>query len=210
MTGLRVKQKADRTGRILAAASALFRTHGYDAVRIEDIAAVAEVSAGTCYNYFSTKGDLLMAIVSMEVEEVVTAGSALVEAPPPDVASALGGLVRLYYDHSLHYLSKEMWRKAMALSIEAPESPFSQRYSALDAMLSGQVCALISALKAHGLTQPSVDPAVLGNIAFSALNHLFIAFVKDEAMPLCRLHMLSDAQTASLARLISRTSPNLH
>ena len=56
-------------------------------MRIEDIAAAAEVSAGTCYNYFSTKGDLLLAIVSMEVEEVVDGGRALVETPPPDAAT---------------------------------------------------------------------------------------------------------------------------
>jgi AcrR family transcriptional regulator len=203
MTGLRERQKADRTRRILEAASSLFRAQGYDAVRMEDIAAAAEVSAGTCYNYFSTKGDLLLAIVSMEVEEVVTAGSALVETPPPDAATALGGLIGLYYDHSLHYLSKEMWRKAMALSIEAPASPFSQRYTELDAMLSAQVSDLIGSLKARGLTRPAVDPAVLGQIVFSALNQLFIEFVKDEAMPLARLHALSAAQTANLAGLMA-------
>ncbi len=113
MTGLRERQKADRSVRILKAASDLFRAQGYDAVRIEDIAAIAEVSTGTCYNYFSTKGDLLLAIVSMEVEEVVEAGRALVESPPPDISKALGGLIRLYYDHSLMYLSRcggKPWR----------------------------------------------------------------------------------------------------
>jgi AcrR family transcriptional regulator len=203
MTGLRERQKADRTRRILEAASSLFRAQGYDAVRMEDIAAAAEVSAGTCYNYFSTKGDLLLAIVSMEVEEVVTAGRALVETPPPDAETALGGLIGLYYDHSLHYLSKEMWRKAMALSIEAPGSPFSQRYTELDAMLSAQVSDLIWSLKARGLARHSVDPVVLGQIVFSALNQLFVEFVKDEAMPLDRLHAQSAAQTANLAGLMA-------
>jgi len=203
MTGLRERQKADRTRRILEAASSLFRAQGYDAVRMEDIAAAAEVSAGTCYNYFSTKGDLLLAIVSMEVEEVVSVGRALVEAPPPEIADALGGLIRIFYDHSLHYLSKEMWRKAMALSIEAPDSPFSQRYTELDGMLSAQVSDLICTLKARGLTRPSLEPAVLGQIVFSTLNQMFIEFVKDETMPLARLHLLSGAQTASLARLMA-------
>jgi AcrR family transcriptional regulator len=91
MTGLRERQKADRTRRILEAASSLFRAQGYDAVRIEDIAAAAEVSAGTCYNYFSTKGDLLLAIVSMEVEEVVEVGARGGRGPPPDVARRLAG-----------------------------------------------------------------------------------------------------------------------
>ena len=61
------------------------------------------------------------------------------------------GLIRVYYDHSLHYLSKEMWRTAMALSIEAPGTPFSQRYTRLDAMLAAQVRDLIAALQARSL-----------------------------------------------------------
>ncbi len=202
MTGLRERQKADRTGRILDAASRLFRAQGYDAVRIEDIAAAAEVSAGTCYNYFSTKGDLLLAIVSMEVEEVVDAGRTLVENPPASTALALGSLIRLYYDHSLHYLSKEMWRKAMAFSIEAPGTPFSQRYTELDAMLSAQVCDLIGALQRRGLARPDLEPATLGQIVFNTLNQMFIEFVKADAMPLADLHRTSDAQTESLAVLM--------
>lgn len=202
MTGLRERQKADRTRRILEAASQLFRAQGYDAVRIEDIAAAAEVSAGTCYNYFSTKGDLLLAIVSMEVEEVVEAGQTLVANPPADIGRALSGLIRLYYDHSLHYLSKEMWRKAMAFSIEAPGTPFSQRYTELDAMLAAQVCDLLTALKARGLTRPDIDPVTLGQVVFNSLNQMFIEFVKADAMPLADLHRASDAQTSSLARLM--------
>lgn len=203
MTGLRERQKADRTSRILQAASALFRAQGYDAVRIEDIAAAAEVSAGTCYNYFSTKGDLLLAIVSMEVEEVVEAGRAVVESPPASAEKALGGLIRLYYDHSLNYLSKEMWRKAMAFSIEAPDTPFSQRYTELDALLSAQVCDLITALQSRHLARPDLDPKIIGQITFNTLNQMFIEFVKAEAMPLADLHRASDAQTTILAALIS-------
>lgn len=202
MTGLRERHKADRTLRILEAASALFRSQGYDAVRIEDIAAAAEVSAGTCYNYFSTKGDLLLAIVSMEVEEVVDAGRALVVNPPPDVADALVGLIRVYYDHSLHYLSKEMWRKAMAISIEAPATPFSRHYTSLDAMLSGQVCDLLQALKARRQTRGDLEPVTVGQIVFHSLNQLFIEFVKDDAMAIPDLLRVSEAQTRSLAMLM--------
>ncbi len=202
MTGLRERQKARRTGRILDAASQLFRDQGYDAVRIEDIATAAEVSVGTCYNYFSTKGDLLLAIVSMEVEEVVDAGRVVIDNPPASTADALGGLIRIYYDHSLNYLSKEMWRKAMALSIEAPDTPFSQRYTALDALLSAQMCDLLAALKARGLTRPDVDSATLGQIVFNSLNQMFVEFVKADAMPLADLHRASDAQTACLAALM--------
>ena len=137
--GLRARGKAHRTSKMLAAASQLIREQGYDQTRIEDIAALAEVSVGTFYNYFSTKGDLLLAIVSMEVEEVLTQGDTIVANPPGDAKQTLRALIGGYFDHSLVYLSKEMWRRAMAISIETPDTPFSRRYTELDALLRQQV-----------------------------------------------------------------------
>ena len=202
MTGLRERQKADRTRRILEAASQLFRAQGYDAVRIEDIAAAADVSAGTCYNYFSTKGDILLAIVMMEVEEVIDAGRAVVADPPANVAEALDRLIRIYYDHSLLYLTKELWRRAVALTVEAPETPFSQRYLALDAKLTAQVRDLVIALQARGSARRSLDAEALGGILFSQLNQAFISFVTQDAMPLDDLHRMSRRATDQLALLI--------
>jgi len=203
MTGLRERQKADRTRRILEAASTLFRAQGYDAVRIEDIAAAADVSVGTCYNYFSTKGDILLAIVSMEVEEVIEGGRAVVADPPAEVAGALDRLIRIYYDHSLLYLTKELWRRALALSVEAPETPFSQRYLALDAKLAAQVGDLVVALQSRGSVRRGLDPEALGGILFAQLNQAFIAFVTQDAMPLADLHRTSRRATDQLALLIA-------
>lgn len=203
MAGLRERQKADRTRRILEAASSLFRAQGYDAVRIEDIAAAADVSAGTCYNYFSTKGDILLAIVSMEVEEVIDAGRAVVADPPADVAEALDRLIRIYYDHSLLYLTKELWRRALALTVEAPETPFSQRYLALDAKLAAQVGDLVVALQSCGSVRRGLDPEALGGILFAQLNQAFIGFVTQDAMPLADLHRTSRRATDQLALLIA-------
>ena len=94
MSGLREKQKADRDQRILGAATRLFREEGYDRSKIETIAAEAEVSIGTVYNYYRNKGDLLVAIVSMEVNEVLRAGAAVVADPPSEVAAAVDRLVQ--------------------------------------------------------------------------------------------------------------------
>lgn len=203
MTGLRERQKADRTQRILQAASRLFRGHGYAPVRIEDIAAAADVSAGTCYNYFSTKGDILLAIVAMEVEEVIGAGAAVVSDPPRHVAEALDRLTHIYYDHSLEYLSKEMWRAAMALSIEAPDTPNGARYSELDRRLSAQVTDLIAALQAHGVVRADLDAGPMGELLFNNLNQMFIDFVKDDAMTLDHLKARVTAQTRPVATLIA-------
>lgn len=203
MAGLRERQKADRTRRILEAAAGLFREVGYDAARIEDIAERAEVSVGTFYNYFENKGDILLATVGMEVEEVLVAGEAIVADPPPNVLDALTKLIDQYYDHSLVYLSKEMWRTAMAISIQQPETPFSKRYTALDARLCSQVSTLIQRLQRKGAVIAGIDVGAVGSMVFNNLNMMFTEFVRDEAMPLSRLKDDVARQNRPLAMLIA-------
>ena len=203
MAGLRERQKADRERRILEAATSLFREVGYDAARIEDIADRAAVSVGTFYNYYQNKGDILLAAVGMEVEEVLAAGDAIVADPPLDVLEALSRLINQYYDHSLVYLSKEMWRTAMALSIQQPETPFSKRYTALDSRLCTQVSTLIQRLQRKGIVVAGLDTAAVGAMVFNNLNMMFTEFVRDEAMPIDRLKDDVARQNRPLASLIS-------
>jgi AcrR family transcriptional regulator len=203
MTGLRAQKKADKNRRILEAATILFRDVGYDSARIEDIAEMAGVSVGTFYNYFKNKGDILMATVSMEVEEVLAAGDAIIARNHDEVAPALSELIGKYYDHSLTYLSKEMWRMAMSLSIAQPETPFSKRYTALDHRLSKQVCDLIRALQQRGIVREEVDCDAMGELVFNNVNMMFIEFVKDEEMDVDGLKAEVAKQNLPVAKLMS-------
>lgn len=198
--GLRERSKADRTDRILAAATRLFREAGYDSAKIEDIATAADVSVGTLYNYFKTKGDILMAIVTMEVEEVLSEGEAVADTPGLSLPDAANRLIDGYFDHSLTYLSKGMWRRAMSLSILAPDTRFSQRYTCLDARLSGQVAALIARFQAAGQVCPAVPPVVAGEVIFNNLNNMFIEFVKSDTMTMDDLKSRTAAQTSLILR----------
>lgn len=209
MSGLRAQNKADRSRRILESASRLFREAGFDAVRIEDIAQDAQMSPGTVYNYFTTKGDVLLAIVSMEVEEVLSAGEALVADPKGDFASAMAALIGGYYDHSLMYLSKAMWRTAMAQSIAAPEAAFSRHYTGLDQRLTDQVCALTARLQQMGKLRLDIDPNILGAMIFNDINMMFMEFVKDEAAGLSDLQADLTAHLQLLAGLLQAQSPHL-
>ena len=187
MTGLRARQKADRHQRILQAASELFRKSGYEGAKIEAIAALAEVSIGTIYNYYQNKGDLLVAIVAMEVNEVLNAGQGVIAKPPADVMKAVDRLVIGYIEHSLVYLSKEMWRQAMAISTQQPDSPFGKTYGDLDRALTDQTCALIARLQELGLVRRDIDSRSVGEMIFNNTNMMFIVFVKDETMTIAEL-----------------------
>lgn len=203
MNGLRARKKAERHDRILEAAVTLFRQDGYRSARIEDLADMAEVAPGTVYNYYRTKGEILIAIVALEVEEVLVAGAVIVADPPKGVQTAINTLIGVYYDHSLEYLSKEMWRIAMALSIEAPHTPNGTRYAELDQQLTAQVVALIARLQTRGEVIEKLTPDALGEVLFNNLNAMFIEFVKDDAMSLNHLKAEVARQTRPLSCLIA-------
>jgi len=204
MSGLREKQKADRDQRILKAATRLFRDAGYANTKIETIAAKAKVSIGTVYNYYENKGDLLVAIVSMEVNEVLRAGAELIARPPKQVEDAVAALIAIYLDHSLVYLNKEMWRQAMAITIRQPETPHGRHYSELDERLAAQVCELIVCLQRQDLVKRDVDARAVGETIFNNTNMMFTVFVKNEAMSLADLKAAILRQLAPLLIAIRR------
>ena len=203
MAGLRAKHKIDRNSRIVEAASGLFRREGYEGARIEEIAAKAEVSVGTIYNYYRNKGDILVAIVSMEVHEVLAAGLRIVQNPPKDVERAIDTLIATYLDHSLVYLSKEMWRQAMATSTQQPDSPFGKTYTSLDRALADQTCALIAKLQNLGFAHSAIDARGVGEMIFNSMNMMFIEFIKDEDMSIKTLRTNIRRQNRTLVQAIS-------
>lgn len=59
LAGLRERKKARTRASIREAALALFAARGFERVKVADVAAQAEVSEATVYNYFATKEDLV-------------------------------------------------------------------------------------------------------------------------------------------------------
>jgi AcrR family transcriptional regulator len=182
MTGLRLKQKKARSERILEEAATLFRSVGYEAARIEDIAAAAELSVGTLYNYFASKGDMLLAMVVLEVEETLIAGERIIKRQYSSVAKALDALIGCYYENSFVYTTKEMWRIAMAQMILRPDTPFGRRYTELDTLLTQQVANCLRNLQRQGLARKDIDADQVGRLVFNNLNMMFIECVRSDTM----------------------------
>jgi len=187
MTGLRERQKAGRRKDILAAASLLFRRDGFAATSIDQIAGRAHLSAGTVYNYFGSKGDLLLALVALDGEEVRTAGAAVLADPPRDPMAAVRRLLESYLDHSLIHLDKGLWRQMMGTALYYAETPIGAGYRALDRALIDQVAGLCRALQLRGDIPAKVDCGDAGEVLFYVCNSLFMEFVADDAIALPNL-----------------------
>jgi len=184
MAGLRERQKAGRREGILKAAGLLFRRDGFAATSIEQIAERAELSTGTVYNYFASKGDLLLALVALDGEEVRAAGARRVARPLADPVAAVNALLEGYVDHALVHLDKRLWRHIMGTALTFAETPMGAGYRALDRKLAAQVGDLCCALQKRGDIPAGVDCQDAGQILFYVYNSLFMDFVADETVAL--------------------------
>jgi AcrR family transcriptional regulator len=87
-SGLRERKKQQTRRLIAATARRLFTEHGFDAVTVAAIAAAADVSQGTVFNYFPTKEDLFFD--GMETFEVELLAAIRDRGPGESVLSAFG------------------------------------------------------------------------------------------------------------------------
>ncbi len=202
MSGLREQQKQDRELRLLHAAAHCFRSAGYGNATIEDIARQAGLSPGTVYNYYGHKGEMLIALVAMEVNDVLKAGESFVRNPSLDVLESVDGLIGLFLEKSLIYLDKESWRHAIAASIEQPDAVFASHYTDLDARLADQISRMLMTLQRLERIHPKIDPQVFGRMLFNNMNNQFIEFVKDAPREMKQLRDDLHYQHAALCRLI--------
>jgi AcrR family transcriptional regulator len=84
----RERRAAARKAQILEAAATVFAEKGFHRATTKEIAAAADVSEGTLYNYFDSKEDLVIGIM---------ANLAKVETLPEELMDALQGDVRDFF-----------------------------------------------------------------------------------------------------------------
>lgn len=184
MSGLREKKKAARRRRILKAAEALFQTRGFAESTVDEIARMADVAPATVYNYYSTKGDLLLALIAEGDREVIAGSQALIDAPSEDPVQAVCELLQRFVTKSLEQVDRKTWRQAFANSLLHAGSELSLGMSALNQDFSAQVGKLLERFKAHGQLAVGCDTSMAADILFGASHALFMDLICDESVTL--------------------------
>lgn len=85
IAGVRSRSQHERRKRIVKSAAALASRGGVEAMQMRTVAERANVALGTLYRYFPSKMDLVVAVVS---EEMDTLGASLERRPPRSEAPA--------------------------------------------------------------------------------------------------------------------------
>ncbi len=80
-----VKKSSERRAEIIAAARHLFQTKEYDKASMQDIMDALKIAKGTIYHYFTSKEELLEAVIDNITEESVHALLKEAEKPAPAI-----------------------------------------------------------------------------------------------------------------------------
>ena len=91
---LRTKMKTKRRTSVLEAAEELFRERGYAGTSLMDIAESAEVSIGTIYTYFGSKGGIIHELSRPLISELEQRADKVIQNPPDNAVEAMISLFK--------------------------------------------------------------------------------------------------------------------
>ena len=186
MSGLRVKQKEQRKAQIEQAARELFEEKGFDPTRIEEIAERALVSPATVYNYYGTKGEVLLALVAQG--EVGTAESidrqvARVADTAPE--KLLTDVICQNIKDTLQVLSRELWGHVVAYVATTTDETVGPRYINLIADdLARALEAVMKAYQDQKILKNDLDAHNLAYLLTRLERNHFLGFVYLKSMTL--------------------------
>ncbi len=106
--------------KIIQAATQLFLQQGYEATRIEDVAAKAGVSKPTVYRFYENKQKLYATFVCERCEHLSSAVFEI-ESAADDVEKGLHDIAHNFVDLIMSPLPMAMFRTVMAESLRFPE-----------------------------------------------------------------------------------------
>jgi AcrR family transcriptional regulator len=183
------KQEARRQ-RVIEAATAAAARGGYDAVQMRDVAAEANVALGTLYRYFSSKDQLLVAVLSQWAREL----QRQLAAHPPKGATPADRVVEVLHRAVTALESAPQLTIACvtALSSMSSDDPEALAYADEVAGTMNQIISTATDGEAANLID---ETRVLGLVWFASL----VGKVRGWGPP---DQMMADLETA--ARLVFR------
>lgn len=192
MTGKREIQKADREKRIFKAACYLFATQGYEHSRMEQLARRAGLSVGTLYNYYNSKGEILLAVIRRELKELAPLADHILTHPPLDPAIGLSSMAEVWLDVSVR--DRGLWRNLWAAALSHP-APYEAGFFEIDEVLTAKMARLIAQYQRRRLLAADISAKLVAAIVYSSYSTMLMAFLWDKRISVRQLKKSCRAAT---------------
>lgn len=184
MPGLRDRKKARRREEIVTAARDLFARQGIDATTMADIAAAAEVSPPTVFNYFGSKDGILIAMITEGTQDAREHDRALHWRDGIDLANLITKLFQRVSTRTLDIAGKRVWRYAEAAAIRHPDTDLSREYATVSKALIQVIADFLSGLDLTLRSGRDVDPDYLARLFHDLWMPCFVQLITDDAQTL--------------------------
>jgi AcrR family transcriptional regulator len=168
-------QAGDARDELLSAALRVFAERGYREAGVDEIAAAAGYSKGALYWHFSSKEDLLMALLEDRIDAPMRERVALLESAPPEqdmsVEATREFAQQLETDRDAMLLEREYW----SLALRDPE--LRARYVERQTELRAAFAHALEVRARHlGHTEMPMPPEDVARIVMSIIG----GFTSDE------------------------------
>ncbi len=141
----------DRAKRIVETAVALAERDGYQAVRLRDVAATAQVALGTVYKRFASKEEILIAALEQESEKLV----AKIGKKPVPGSDAQERVRFVFSALTKGLLRRSNLAKALVRSLASGDPNITERVASFHGLITTMVMA---AIRGETPGEPAASP----------------------------------------------------
>lgn len=183
MVGLRERKKVELEEKIRSASRDVFLENGYTQTTVEKIAEKAGIGVGSIYNYFPSKADIFLAIMSRELQLEDDDEQQLEHDLENDVAESVLSILSPFF-RTTKMLGRRIWREllAAAFSTSKASSFLAKGMMKLDYRLIARIEEYLQRQKSAGRFGGSFDPREAAMAVYSCAMGQFMLFVyQDDA-----------------------------
>ncbi len=180
MANIRERKKTMRREAILTCARRLFAKRGFDATAMEGIAACADISPATIYNFFPTKLDILTELYGRDIERHLEDSRRGLRIDDLDLVDAVVALVASLLE-ALDGFDRGLLRRVTLNALnEGPDRDAGARYVLVEAQVADEIEALLRARQADGEVPPEIDLGGVARAIFACGNGEYYVWLGDD------------------------------
>lgn len=165
------KIRTESTRKILEAAYILMAKNGYESTSISQIAKEAGVSKGLMYNYFSSKEDLLKALINKTLSDGENIMSDIFSENP---SQTLENVIRWFFNELRHNI--EEWKFISEMMLKAEKYTFVKEL--MTTKLNEYMKLFSGLLTEIGFKNPAKEALVIGGL-FDGIGFQYLVIGKE-------------------------------
>ena len=156
---LRERKRKSTLESIVLSARFLFFNRGYSETTMGDIAEASDVAVGTLYNYFKSKGEIMLAIASEDSADILK---------PLDIndlnSMSVEDFIWQFTEKLTNFISgypRKLIKELIGVFWETGQEKLSAGLASIDLRIMNQIIQMLDTLKENGRLKEETEPEIV-------------------------------------------------